>query len=147
MSDHPLNKVIPTFDKHSFHAGIIMAFAEVVGAGCKKLALSSPYSHQFANEMIDVAEFAAKKRNVIYYVEDDLLVSKLFKPDVAKDKTVIILVQNQEVLDEYLELKTLKKESNVKGNPDEMENEIVRKFGKLLSYDEASIKRLQAKNG
>ena len=114
-----------------------MAFAEVVGAGCKKLAISSPYSH----------EFAAKKRSMIYYVEDDLLVSKLFKPDVAKDKTVIILVQDQEVLDEYLELKTLKKESNVKGNPDEMENEIVRKFGKLLSYDDASIKRLQAKNG
>lgn len=147
MSDHPLKDVIPTFDNHSFHAGIIMAFAEVVGAGCKKLALSSPYPHDFAKEMKAVAEFGAKKRNVIYYYEDDLLVSKLFRPDVAKDKTVIILVQNQKVLDEYLELKTLKKESNSKGNPDELENEIVRRFGKLLSYDEASIKRLQEKNG
>lgn len=147
MTDHPLGKIVPTFDLHSYHAGINMAFAEVVGAGCKRLALSATYSHEFAKEMMAATEYSAKEYNVLLHVEDKLLVTKLFPADVAKDKTVIMILQNQEVLDEYLALKKLKEESNTKGNPDEIEFEIARKFGKLLSYDDASIERLLSKHG
>ncbi len=147
MTDHPLSKIIPTFDLHSYHAGINMAFAEVVGAGCKRLALSSTYSHEFADEMMAATEHAAKEYNVILNVESNLLVTKLFPSDVAKDKTVIMILQNQSVLDEYNELKKMKEESNGKGNPDDLEFEIARKFGKLLSYDDASIERLLKKHG
>jgi hypothetical protein len=147
MSDHPLCKILPNFDSHSYHAGINMAFAEVVGAGCKQLALSSPYSKEYAEEMMAATEYAAKEYNVILYVEDDLLVSKLFPADVAKDKTVIFIAHDQGVLDEYAALKALKKESNEKGNPDEIEFEIAKRFGKLLSYDDASIERLLSKHG
>lgn len=137
-----MKQIFPHFDKHSFHSGILLAFAEVVGSGCKKLGLSSPYTPDFADEMKEVAEFASKKRGVIFYAEDSLLDSKLFRKDVAKDKIVYLIAQNQEVLDEYSELKAMKSESKEKGNPVEMETEIAVKFGKLLSYDEASIKRL-----
>ena len=124
-----------------------MAFAEVVGAGCKKLALSSTYTSEFAEEMMAATEYAAKEYNVVLHVEPKLIVTKLFPVDVAKDKTVIMILQNQDVLDEYLALKKLKEESNSKGNPDEPEYEIARKFGKLLSYDDASIERLLSKHG
>ncbi len=147
MTDHPLSKIVPTFDLHSYHAGINTAFAEVVGAGCKQLALSDIYSQKFAKEMMAATEYAAQKYDVLLQVEPDLLVSKLFPADIAKDKTVIIIAHSQEVLDEYAALKSLKKESNEKGNPDELEFDIARRWGKLLSYDKESIERLLAKHG
>ncbi len=147
MTDHPVSKLVPTFDLHSYHAGINIAFAEVVGAGCKKLALSDVYTPKFAKEMMAATEYAAKKYDVLLQVEPNLLISKLFPADIAKDKTVIIIAQNQAVLDEYNALKAMKKESNEKGNPDAVEFEIARRWGKLLSYDEASIERLLSKHG
>jgi len=147
MSDHPLSKILPNFDSMSYHAGITMAFAEVVGAGCKKLALSATYSHEYAKEMLAATEYAAEEYNVLLHGEADLLVSKLFPAEIAKDKTVILIAQNQGVLDEYAALKALKRESNEKGNPDEIEFEIARRWGKLLSYDDATIEKLLSKHG
>ena len=51
------------------------------------------------------------------------------------------------MLDEYHALKTLKIESDEKGNPDEIEDEIARRFGVLLSYDEVTLERLLATHG
>ena len=147
MTDHPLSKILPGFDLHSYHAGINMAFSEVVGAGCKMLALSSPYSSEFAEEMLGATKHAAAEYNTILYVEPDLLVTKLFPSDIAKDKTVILLAHDQSVLDEYHSLKKLKIESDEKANPDEIEDEIARRFGVLLSYDEVTLERLLVKHG
>ena len=147
MNDHPLSKILPSFDIHSYHAGINMAFSEVVGAGCKQLALSSPYSHEFAEEMLGVTKHAAEEYNTLLHVEPDLLVTKLFPTDIARDKTVILIAHNQSVLDEYHALKTLKKESDEKSNPEEIEDEIARRFGVLLSYDEATLERLLTTHG
>ena len=147
MSKHPLSKIIEGFDLHSYYAGINMAFAEVVGMGCKKLALSSPYSAELAEEMLPATEHAANEYNVKLMVEPKLLVSKLFPRDIAKDKTVILIAHDQSVLDEYLKLKELKEESDKTGNPDKLELEIARRFGKLLSYDDETINRLLKKYG
>jgi hypothetical protein len=144
---HPLSKIIPNFDLHSYYAGINMAFAEVVGMGCKQLALSSPYSKEMAEEMIEPTEYATKEYGAVMLMEPDLLVSKLFPADIAKDKTVILIAHDQSVLDDYMMLKKLKQYSNEEGNPDDLETEIAQRFGALLSYDEATINRLIAKNG
>ena len=121
-----------------------MAFAEVVGAGCKNLALSSPYSHEMAEKMVPASELAAKEYNVVLMVEPELLVTKLFPRDIAKDKTVILIAHDQSVLDEYAELKQLRTQSDKEGNPDQLEQEIAKRFGALLSYDEETINRLMA---
>jgi len=147
MTDHPLSKILPSFDIHSYHAGINMAFSEVVGAGCKQLALSSPYSHEYALEMLGATKHAAEEYNTLLYVEPDLLVTKLFPRDITKDKTVILIAHDQSVLDEYHALKALKVESDEKGNPDDIEDEIARRFGVLLSYDEVTLERLLASYG
>lgn len=144
MSEHPLNKIIPGFDLHSYYAGINMAFAEVVGAGCKRLALSSPYSPELAEEMLPATKYAAAEYNVKLMVEPMLLVSKLFPRDIVKDKTVIVIAHDQTVLDEYMSLKRLKERSDSEGNPEELEHEIAHRFGKLLSYDDDTINRLLA---
>ncbi len=147
MTDHPLSKILPGFDLHSYHAGINMAFSEVVGAGCKMLALSSPYTSGYAEEMLGATRHAAEEYNTLLYVEHDLLVTKLFPKDIAKDKTVILIAHDQSVLDEYHSLKKLKIESDEKGNPDEIEDEIAKRFGILLSYDEVTLESLLAKHG
>lgn len=147
MSNHPLSKIVPNFNLHSYYAGINMAFAEVVGFGCKKLALSSPYSREVAEAMLPATEHAAKEYNCKLLVEPDLLVSKLFQRDIAKDKTVILIAHDQSVLDEYLALKKLRQTSDANGNPEHIELEIAQRFGALLSYDEETINRLIAKNG
>ncbi len=144
MPDHPLSKILPSFDSHSYHAGINTAFAEVVGAGCKQLALSSPYTAEYAEEMMEATRHSAEKYGVLLYVEPDLLVSNLFPHDIARDKTVIFIARDESVLNEYQTLKNLKEESNLKGNPSDVELEIAERFGKLLSYDDASIKKLLA---
>ena len=51
------------------------------------------------------------------------------------------------VLDEYMELKRLKEKSDSQGMPEELELEIARRFGKILSYDDNAIERLILKNG
>ena len=145
MSNHPLGKIIEGFDLHSYYAGINMAFAEVVGAGCKKLALSSPYSHEMADEMLPATRYAAEEYNVKLMVEPELLITKLFPSDVAKEKTVILIAHDQSVLDEYMKLKKLKEQSNKEGNPEKIELEIAQIFGKLLSYDKETISRLIAR--
>jgi hypothetical protein len=144
MSDHPLSKIIHGFDIKSYYAGINTAFAEVVGAGCKKLALSSPYSHQMALKMLPITQHAANEYNIVLMVETDLLVTLLFPHDIAKNKTVILIAHDQSVLDEYINLKKLKKQSNEEGNPENKEQEIAKRFGALLSYDTYTINRLIA---
>jgi hypothetical protein len=139
--------MIEGFDLVSYYAGINMAFAEVVGAGCKRLALSSPYDPELAEKMMEPTRVAAETYGVELNVETDLLVSKLFPEDIAKDKTVIMIAQSREVLNEYARLKEMKRESAARGHPAEMELNFARAFGRLLSYSEEKIEALIEKYG
>jgi hypothetical protein len=139
--------MIEGFDLVSYYAGINMAFAEVVGAGCKRLALSSPYDPELAEKMMEPTRVAAETYGVDLKVETDLLKSKLFPVDIAEGKTVIIIAQGREALDEYMRLKEMKRESTARGHPAEMEFDIARAFGRLLSYSEEKIEALIEKNG
>ena len=120
-----------------------MAFAEVVGAGCKRLALSSPYDPELAEKMMEPTKVAAETYGVELKVETDLLKSKLF----PEDKTVIMIAQSREVLDEYARLKEKSRESAARGHPAEMELDVARAFGRLLSYSEEKIEALIERNG
>jgi hypothetical protein len=66
----------------------------------------------------------------------------LFPSDIAKDKTVIIIAQNQDVLNEYMELRKMKKNSDLAGNPEDLEKLIAKRFGQLLSYSDKKIDQL-----
>ena len=128
-------------------SGAVIAYSEAIGFGVKQLGLSSVYSDEELEIMLKVINFASEKYGTLLYVEPYLLKSKLFRRDIAEGKTVVVIANNQKVLDEYMELKRLKEESDEKGKPEELELEIARRFGKLLSYDDKTIERLIAKNG
>lgn len=147
MKVHPLSKIIEGFHLYSYHAGINMAFAEVVGAGCKRLALSSPYDPELAEKMMEPTRVAAETYGVELKVETDLLTSKLFPEDIAEGKTVIMIAQSRDVLDEYARLKEMSRESAARGHPAEMELDVARAFGRLLSYSEEKIEALIERNG
>ena len=147
MSNTPLPDIIPSFDLLSFMAGTNLAFSEAVGLGVKKLALSSPYAPEQLDVMMEVTRYTSERFGTVYLPEPDLLESKLFPRDIARGKTVVLIAHDQSVLDEYSELKRLKEKSDSMGNPEELELEIARRFGRLLSYDEAGIEGLIAKHG
>ncbi|MEM9778127.1 MAG: hypothetical protein AAF902_26360 [Chloroflexota bacterium] len=124
--------LIPNFDQSSYWAGVTSAFAEVVGAGVKQLALSHPYTKEDLEIMLEPSKQIAAEYGVLTLVEDDLLVTPLFPADVAQGKFVILFAQNQTVLNEYLALK----------GSSQTPVEKAWAFGRLLSYDNESIRRL-----
>ena len=135
------------FHTLSYYAGINTAFAEVVAAGCKRLALSSPYDGATADLMRGPTRASAEEYGVKLMEEKDLLVTRLFPRDIAAGKTVFLIVHDEGVLAEYAGLKEMKKLSNAQENPDELEVEIAWRLGRLLSYSDEKIKALLSRHG
>ena len=148
MSEHYFAKHIKGFHYTSYLAGVNATFAEVVSAGCKKLALSSPLTEEQFEAVRHATEEAAEEYNVCLYVERELLVTLMFPRDIAKNKIVILIAHDEGVLREYLDLKAYKMRHIESGTlTREVEVEIAHRFGKLLSYDDGSIMRLLMKWG
>ena len=139
-------KLVEGFHKHSFYAGVNTAFIEVVGLGCKGLALSSPYTREEAEALLPYTVEFARRFGVEVVEEPSLLTSLLFPREIAEGKTVF-LIAREEALREYQALKRLREESDKQGNPRGLEEEIAWRLGRLLSYDDESIKRLIEENG
>jgi len=135
-------------DWRSYQLGVIAAFAEVVQMGCKRLALSSPMTEDQYTEIIDQARLIAEERNVVLYVDDDFLETRLFDPEHTEGKIVIHIAVDQETVDDYLALKGKKRDHTRDGTlTDEKENQIAWSLGRLLSYDNRSIERLITNRG
>lgn len=141
-SDHPAGNVIENFHLLSYYAGTISTSAEFVSYGCKKLALSATFSDEELSALLKHAEQKAEEFGIPIYVERDLLVTRLFSPDVAESKTVILFAYDQAVLDEYFALKAFREKAIQEDRLSEVEDEIAWRFGRLLSYTDDTIKKL-----
>ena len=135
------------FHLASYYAGISVAFAEVVAAGCKRLALSSPYSGGEAEAMREPTRIAAAEYDVRLMEETDLLATRLFPADVAEGKTVFLIARDDEVLAEYARLKEMRRRSDEEGNPEHLELDLAWRFGRLLSYSDEKIAGLLSRRG
>jgi hypothetical protein len=143
-SDHPMSEMVEGFHLYSYYAGTMVAASEFVSYGVKKLALSPTFNEEQLKALLPVAEKEAGRYGIPIYVEKDLLVTQLFRADIAVGKTVIMFAYKQEILDEYHKLKQIRKEALEKGTLADLEEEIAWKFGRLLSYTDETIKRLIA---
>ncbi len=141
---HPAAESIDGFNLTSYYAGSISTVAEFVGSGCKKLGLSAVYDDKMLEKVLPYAKDQAEEYGTPYYVEDDLLVTKLFPADIAKGFTVILFAYEQAVLDEYFALKQKRKDSIANENLADVEFEIAWAFGRLLSYTDKKIEALLA---
>jgi len=146
MSEHKLSRVIEGFDLHSYYAGVNFTFAEVVSLGCKRLALSSPYTDEELEALLEPTRMAAGEYGTPIYVERDLLTTRLFDPALTEGRSVILIAQNQGVIDEYLALKELKAKAVEEGRLGEVEEEVAWRLGRLLSYSDEVIERLLARS-
>lgn len=80
----------PTIDQRSYQLGVIGAFAEVVGLGVKRLALSSAMSPEM-DAIIDEAERIIARNDALSYRETDFLVTDLFPAEINEGKHVIFI--------------------------------------------------------
>jgi hypothetical protein len=137
---------MPKIDHRSFEIGVITAFAEIVGVGVKKLALSGTMTPAEVNSLWGEATRIANENHVTLYREPDLLVSDLFPADVARGKQVVLIYKGS-THEEYMALKR-QKVSLVKSGAytGEAREEIARQLGRLLSYPESGIDVLLKKN-
>jgi len=128
-------------DQRSFHLGVIFAFAEMVAADLKKMALSLPFLPKDCEPLVKDAKRIAREEGVKLRLEKRLLTTDLFPEEITRGKWVLIIYKSPEVLKTYLYLKSKKeqllKEDNYKGKGREA---IAVGLGKLLSYRMDKIK-------
>lgn len=132
----------PTIDERSYQLGVIGGFAEVVGVGVKRLALSSPMPPDVMDGLIDEAVKIIERNDAKAYRDPDFLVTDLFPAEITEGMDVI-LIYNDPVLDEYDALKARKQKLIDDGAYEgEARKEIAREVGRLLSYPEERIERM-----
>lgn len=131
-------------DERSYQLGVIGAFAEVVGVGVKKLALSSAMSPDDMAGLLEEAEKIVERNNAQSFLEIDFLVTDLFPVEVTEGKHVLFIYLDP-VKDEYMSLKTRKQKLIDDGQYEgEVRKEIAREMGRLLSYPEERIEAMLA---
>ena len=137
----------PTIDQRSYVLGGIGAFAEMVGAGAKTLALSAPLPPGEMDALEADARRIAAQNGAEIYREKDFLVTDLF-PGELTDGMHVLLIYRGETLDAYLALKGEKERLEGAEAYDERARiEIARRFGRLLSYSDERIAALLAGSG
>ncbi|TVP53526.1 MAG: VOC family protein [Mongoliibacter sp.] len=114
------------------------AFAEMVAADVKPLALSEPMHAKDVDNLWSEAQEIAEKYGIGVYREGNLVPTQLFPIEVAQGKEVLIF-HKENALQAYLDLK----ESMASGNNQQAE---ARRFGRLLGYPPHYINQLLAKH-
>lgn len=130
----------------SYHLGVVFAFAEIVGSGVKRMALSSPLTRELYDEIIDRVHILAREYSTVLYVDDDFLETKLFNPDYTRGKRVIHIARDQDTVEAYKALRERKRRHLAEGTlTDNVETEIAWEMGRLLSYSDDAIEVLLVK--
>ena len=134
----------PPIDRRSYNLGVIAAFAEMVGAGVKTLALSDVLRPQEADALETEAARIAHENGALVHREPDLLVTDLFPADVAAGKHVLLIYKGA-TLDDYRRLKEEKARLEREGRYDDAaRRSVAERFGRLLSYPQSRIDALLA---
>ena len=128
-------------DRFSYQCGVLDAFAEVVHAGVKLLALSHPCDDAAQRDaLLPYARQLCQKYGILCQPEDDLLLTDLFPARANRGKPLILLFASPEVLARYQALKQRKASLLAAGAyTGEARRDIARGFGHLLSYSDEAI--------
>jgi len=134
----------PPIDRRSYNLGAIGAFAEMVDAGVKRLALSAPLSPAEMDVLMEDARRIAADHTVEVYRETDFLVTDLFPAELTEGKHVLLIYRGA-TKQEYLDLKATRQRMIESDSYDAAARAAVaRRLGSLLSYTEEKIDALLA---
>ena len=84
--------------------GQMQAFAEMVAADVKPLALSQPMSSEDVDKLWEEAQNIAKEHGIEVFREPGLVRTQLFPSDITEDKEVLVF-HKKEALNSYKDLK------------------------------------------
>jgi hypothetical protein len=130
-------------DPRSYNLGMIYAFAECVGSGVKRLALSPALTEAQLEEILGDVRLVAEEFGLVLHIDRDFLETRLFNPEYTRGRIVVHIAAKQETIDEYLGLKDYKGRHEDAGTlTDEVEVEVARRMGRLLSYSDEAIEGL-----
>ncbi len=140
---------LDTTDQRSFSLGMIFAFAEIVAAGAKPLALSPPIKPEMFVDIKKGSDEIVEQWQLQCFVEHEILQTELFPEDALQNIIVILYYRDPAVLAEYLQLKEMRRalvaEGTYKG---EARRTIARRFGQLLGYSQTALdERLCGQDG
>ena len=131
-----------SIDQRSFRLGSIAAFAEMVDAGVKTLALSAAVDPSEMDEMVEEATRLAAEHDVEVFRETDFLETDLFSTELTEGKHVLLIYRG-DTRQRYMDLKEEKLRLQELGQyQGEARKEIARRFGELLSYSGEKIEAL-----
>ncbi len=135
-----------SMDQRSYNLGAVGAFAEMVGAGVKELALSSPLEPMEMDAFLPLAAEITARHQVEVYRESDFLVTDLFASSLT-DGFDVLLIYRGETLERYNTLKaekaTMLRDGIYEGT---RRSELARLFGKMLSYTDQRVSELLSAN-
>lgn len=140
--------LLTSCDKVSFEkeSGAFEAFAEMVQAGVKPIALSHPMSSAELDLFMPEANRLAEKYEVSIFREPELIGTSLFDSAAVEGKEVLI-IHDEHSLARYQILKNEAKELAAKGDYlGAKKEEISRAFGRLLGYPSSRVNDLLAQN-
>jgi len=127
-------------DRRSFALGMINAFAEIVAAGVKPLALSPPLDEDLFEDIREGSDAIVADWGVVSYIERDLLETDLFPAEMTRGIIAILYCASREVLDAYLALKEERADLVDRGAYEGLQRRaIAERFGRLLGYSEETI--------
>ncbi|WP_296705425.1 VOC family protein [Algoriphagus sp.] len=127
-------------------SGSFEAFSEMVQAGVKPIALSSPMSTAEVELFLPEAKRIAQKYGVEVFREPNLIGTSLFDSSVVAEKEVLILYKGKN-LEAYQLLKNDVFGLMSNGDYSASKKEAIsRAFGRLLGYPETRINNLLAQN-
>jgi catechol-2,3-dioxygenase len=127
-------------------SGQVEAFAEMVQAGLKPIALGPPMSSVELDLFLPEVKRLAAKYTIEFYREPALIGTSLFDSAAVGDMEVLILYKGKS-LEAYQMLKTEANELAAKGEYSGTKKEAIsRAFGRLLGYPASRINDLLAQN-
>jgi hypothetical protein len=127
-------------DRRSFALGMINAFAEMVAAGVKPVALSPPIDGELFEAILTGSNEIVANWQVVSHVERELPETDLFPASMTDGITVILYAASEGVLAKYLALKSERAELVANGEYEGANRRsIAMQFGRLLGYSEEEL--------
>ena len=118
--------------------GSMQAFAEMVAADVKPMALSEPMAVEDVDKLWDEAQKIARDNGIEVFREPSLVKTQLFASGITENREVLVF-HKKDALNAYKDLK----KTIQSGKNGEAE---ARRFGRLLGYPPHYINKLLAKN-
>lgn len=133
-----------TIDQFSYECGAIDYANEIVRSGVKALALSRPLNtREERDALIPFAHDICRRYGTKLYPEDDPFVTDLFPLSLSRGKFSLLFYKADHIIEEYIRLKERKAvlvagRAYFGGN----RTQIALSYGRLLSYDDESVRRM-----